>query len=134
MRSIAHDLGLALGCGAHLADLRRMASGEFELAQVRTIPQLGIAGRRRGLLDALIPAGQMLPRLHSVFVDDLTPTKIRNGRNFSGIAMPFAAGLPLSKGDLAAGRTGGDRRGRPAECLPSGGGAVTPGESDTLWR
>jgi len=31
MRSIAHDLGQALGCGAHLTELRRLASGEFEI-------------------------------------------------------------------------------------------------------
>ena len=40
MRSIAHDLGQALGCGAHLQDLRRLASGEFTLAQALTIAQL----------------------------------------------------------------------------------------------
>src|SRR5947208_3198652 len=33
VRSIAHDLGQKLGCGAHLATLRRVASGKFEVAQ-----------------------------------------------------------------------------------------------------
>ena len=32
VRSIAHDLGQKLGCGAHLATLRRVASGKFEVA------------------------------------------------------------------------------------------------------
>jgi tRNA pseudouridine55 synthase len=58
MRSIAHDLGQALGCGALLAELRRMASGEFELAQARTIPQLESLAADERLLDALTPAGQ----------------------------------------------------------------------------
>src|SRR5215469_5843963 len=40
LRSIAHDLGVAMGCGAHLAELRRIASGEFEIAKARTIAQL----------------------------------------------------------------------------------------------
>lgn len=31
VRSIAHDLGNLLGCGAHLADLRRLRSGPFLL-------------------------------------------------------------------------------------------------------
>ncbi len=33
VRSIAHDLGQKLGCGAHLATLRRVASGKFDIAQ-----------------------------------------------------------------------------------------------------
>ena len=33
VRSIAHDLGQKLGCGAHLATLRRMTSGKFDVAQ-----------------------------------------------------------------------------------------------------
>ncbi|ADH86557.1 tRNA pseudouridine(55) synthase TruB [Desulfurivibrio alkaliphilus] len=33
IRSLAHDLGQALGCGAHLAALRRLASGDFRVEQ-----------------------------------------------------------------------------------------------------
>jgi tRNA pseudouridine55 synthase len=33
VRSVAHDLGQKLGCGAHLANLRRTASGKFDVAQ-----------------------------------------------------------------------------------------------------
>ena len=32
IRSIAHDLGQKLGCGAHLTTLRRSASGKFDVA------------------------------------------------------------------------------------------------------
>jgi tRNA pseudouridine55 synthase len=87
MRSIAHDLGRVLGCGAHLAELRRVASGEFDLAQARTIPQLESLAADERLFDALVPPSRMLPGLPSVFVDDLTATQIRNGRNFP--ASPF---------------------------------------------
>lgn len=31
VRSIAHDLGVKLGCGAHLCELRRLRSGEFHI-------------------------------------------------------------------------------------------------------
>jgi tRNA pseudouridine55 synthase len=87
MRSIAHELGQALGCGAHLAELRRMASGEFELDQARTIEQLESLAADERLLDALVPASRMLPGMPSVFVDELTAAQIRNGRNFP--ASPF---------------------------------------------
>jgi tRNA pseudouridine55 synthase len=87
MRSIAHDLGQSLGCGAHIAELRRTASGEFGIAQARTIAQLeSLAGDDR-LIDAMTPAAEMLPGFPSVFVDDLTVSQIRNGRNFA--ASPF---------------------------------------------
>jgi len=33
VRSIAHELGEKVGCGAHLASLRRSASGKFDVAQ-----------------------------------------------------------------------------------------------------
>jgi tRNA pseudouridine55 synthase len=33
VRSTAHELGQKLGCGAHLATLRRVSSGKFEVAQ-----------------------------------------------------------------------------------------------------
>ena len=107
MRSIAHDLGQAMGCGAHLRELRRLASGEFEIDQARTIPQLESLAAAERLLDALIPASRMLPTMPSVFVDDLTASQVRNGRNFP--ASPFRS-QPASRyvkavtahGDLVA--------------------------------
>ena len=82
MRSIAHDLGQALGCGAHLRDLRRLASGEFTLEQARTIPQLQELAAQGRLAEALIPAAQMLPDFPTVYVEPLTAGQIRQGRNF----------------------------------------------------
>jgi len=82
LRSIAHDLGQALGCGAHLRDLRRLASGEFTLEQARTIPQLQELAAEGRLAEALIPAAQMLPDFPIVYVEPLTAGQIRQGRNF----------------------------------------------------
>src|SRR6478736_1757390 len=36
VRSVAHDLGQKLGCGAHLATLRRSVSGKFDVADAKT--------------------------------------------------------------------------------------------------
>jgi tRNA pseudouridine55 synthase len=103
MRSIAHDVGKALGCGAHLAELRRLASGEFDIARARTIAQLeALAGEER-LREALVPTAEMLPGMPAVFVDDLTVTQIRNGRNFP--ASPFRS-QPASQRVKAVSREG----------------------------
>src|SRR5258708_11163778 len=87
MRSIAQDLGGAMGCGAHLQELRRLASGAFGLDQARTLEQLGALAADDRLLDAIVPASKLLPGFPAVFVDDVTVAQIRNGRNFP--ASPF---------------------------------------------
>ncbi|MCU1236387.1 MAG: tRNA pseudouridine synthase [Candidatus Solibacter sp.] len=103
MRSIAHDLGQALGCGAHLQELRRLASGEFEIDQARTLEQLESLASEERLVDAIVPAGKMLPGFTSVFVDDLTVAQIRNGRDFP--ASPFRS-QPAAKYVKAVDRAG----------------------------
>jgi len=40
VRSLAHDLGQKLGCGAHLATLRRVVSGRFDVADAVEFEQL----------------------------------------------------------------------------------------------
>ena len=40
VRSVAHDLGNKLGCGAHLATLRRSVSGKFDVADAMPLDQL----------------------------------------------------------------------------------------------
>src|SRR6516165_4612757 len=40
VRSLAHELGCKLGCGAHLASLRRTAAAEFDLSQAYTLEQI----------------------------------------------------------------------------------------------
>ncbi len=46
MRSIAHDMGQTLGCGAHLESLRRTSVAEFTLAEAHTLEELAAAGNR----------------------------------------------------------------------------------------
>src|SRR5262249_41653673 len=40
MRSVAHEMGQQLGCGAHLFSLRRTGVAEFELANAHTLEEL----------------------------------------------------------------------------------------------
>jgi tRNA pseudouridine55 synthase len=87
IRSIAHEVGQAMGCGAHIEQLRRLSSGEFGLEQARTIAQLEALAAEERLVDALVPAGQLLPGFSSVYVDDSVVAQIRHGRNFP--ASPF---------------------------------------------
>jgi tRNA pseudouridine55 synthase len=40
VRSVAHDLGQKLGCGAHLATLRRSVSGKFDVSDALPLDQV----------------------------------------------------------------------------------------------
>jgi tRNA pseudouridine55 synthase len=46
MRSIAHEMGGELGCGAHLESLRRTSVAEFNLEDAHTLEQLAAAAQR----------------------------------------------------------------------------------------
>jgi len=82
VRSIAHDAGVALGCGAFLQSLRRTASGDFKIEQARTLEELAVLAQEERLAEALIPAAQLLPGFPAELVDSITVGQIRNGRDF----------------------------------------------------
>jgi tRNA pseudouridine55 synthase len=54
VRSIAHELGQKMGCGAHLATLRRLASGKFDAAQATPLAEV-LKRTARELEDLVIP-------------------------------------------------------------------------------
>ena len=82
VRSIAHDAGQALGCGAFLKSLRRTASGDFKIEQARMLDELTVLAQEERLGEALIPAAQLLPGFPAELVDSITVGQIRNGRDF----------------------------------------------------
>lgn len=82
VRSIAHDVGAALGRGAHLQELRRLTSGEFRIEQARTLEELQKLTAEERLAEALLPATELLPDFPAVWVDATTAGEIRQGRDF----------------------------------------------------
>jgi tRNA pseudouridine55 synthase len=82
LRSIAHDAGQALGCGAFLKSLRRTASGDFKIEAARTLEQLADLAEAGRFEEGVIPAAQLLPEFPAEMVDALTAGQIRNGRDF----------------------------------------------------
>ena len=89
VRSIAHDAGQALGCGAFLKSLRRIASGDFNIERARTLEELATLAHAGRLQEALIPAAELLPAFPAELVDAITAGHIRNGRDFR--VSPFQA-------------------------------------------
>jgi tRNA pseudouridine55 synthase len=82
LRSIAHELGQSMSCGAHLASLRRVRSGDFSIEQAHTIEELETLAADGRLAEALIPASALLPEFPAVVIDPVTAGLIRQGRDF----------------------------------------------------
>ena len=80
VRSLAHDLGQELGCGAHLASLRRTSVAELELAQAHTLEEIAQCASDGRLPELMIHPRRLLPDLPSVTADEEALGRIRTGR------------------------------------------------------
>ena len=79
IRSIAHDLGQALGCGGHLETLRRTAHGEFTLEDSHTLEALADVTEQERESFFLHPR-KLLPGIPSVTANDSQLALIQCGR------------------------------------------------------
>ena len=82
IRSLAHDLGSRLGCGAHVAELRRTQVGEFGIADSLTLEGLTVLQRHDRIREALVSPLDLLPELPVERVDAAAASRIRHGRQF----------------------------------------------------
>jgi len=82
LRSLAHDLGQKLGCGAFIQQLRRVVSGDFSIEQSHTIPELEILSAGGRIPEVVISPAKLLPEFPAETVDITTATQIRQGRDF----------------------------------------------------
>jgi tRNA pseudouridine55 synthase len=111
MRSIAHEIGQKLGCGAHLASLRRTAAAEFRiedahsLEALATAMQQGTVERRASspglaLVESdfeekmLVHPRKLVPQLPSVTASEENAAMIRSGR---AVNLPEMSRAPLVK-------------------------------------
>jgi tRNA pseudouridine55 synthase len=92
VRSIAHQLGLALGCGAHIDSLVRTASGPFRIEQAFTLDRLQQLKDGGLLEEALVKPSELLPQFPPVWVDETAVRQIRQGRDFTVSAFRVNAG------------------------------------------
>jgi tRNA pseudouridine55 synthase len=77
VRSLAHDLGVRLGCGAHLEGLRRTRSGDFTLADAVTLDV--IAGSGPEAARHLVPMERLLPKLPAVVLSQPGAKRVSHG-------------------------------------------------------
>ncbi len=78
IRTLCHDIGLMLGCGAHMTALRRYRHGRFDLEQAVPLAQAEEAGRD-GLAELLLSPLAALSDLPQARVDAAGRMRLRNG-------------------------------------------------------
>jgi tRNA pseudouridine55 synthase len=108
VRVLAEDIGEALGCGAHLAALRRTATGGFALAEAATFEELEAlpeTGR-----DALLrPVASLLADLPQARLDGAGAARFRQGQPVpapgaaTGTCAVFAGPELLGVADVSGG-------------------------------
>jgi len=94
VRSVAHDLGQSLGCGAHLASLRRTEAGPFSLADAVPLDEVQNLVRSGALAAYMRHPRELLPEMPAVTADELSAGRLRNGM---AVNLPEFSNSPLVK-------------------------------------
>jgi tRNA pseudouridine55 synthase len=87
IRSLAHDLGQAMGCGAHLSKLERTRVGRFSLDEGKPLSE--------ALPSDLVPLKEALQPMPMVPMDETQVLHIREGRQVGLMEMPSASLVAL---------------------------------------
>jgi len=93
VRSLAEDIGRAIGCGAHLTVLRRTVSGPLEVASGTTFEMLESADKM-GRLSRLLPPDAALFALPAIALDPPAVIALLRGQ---GVSAPAGASVGKSK-------------------------------------
>lgn len=93
VRTLAADIGAALGVGAHLSRLRRLGSGRFSVDDALTLAQVEQLAAEGRLAEALLPMAQAVADLRSLVADDQQAAALACGQPVAttGEAGPVAA-------------------------------------------
>lgn len=111
VRSLARDIGEALGCGAHLSALRRTVSAPFDILDAIDLDALESLGRDQARA-LLRPPDSALEHLPAVELDAAQARRISQGQRLAGLEAPhcgqvrvYEAGVFLGIGEMdGAGR------------------------------
>ena len=115
VRSLAHDLGQRLGCGAHLESLRRTAAGTLTVDQA--VPLERIEADPAAAIDRMIPLERLAPHIPAV---QLTEEGARKASHGNSVGPGEIAGPDLSAVALAKAEGSGLHAGRVRMLDPTG--------------
>jgi len=93
IRSLCHHMGLALGVGAHMVELRRTRSGAFSEQDMHTLQDVQDAciaakeGDRRALSSNILSVDSAVPDLAKVIIRDTAIDAICHGAVLAGVGV-----------------------------------------------
>jgi tRNA pseudouridine55 synthase len=96
VRSLVHDLGTALGCGAHLQSLCRLSSGEYRLEQAFPLSEIERLAARGGQASFLHPTETLLSAFPKILLGEPGCRLIKNGRRISASDIEPGQSWPAS--------------------------------------
>ncbi|MBR5094786.1 MAG: tRNA pseudouridine(55) synthase TruB [Oscillospiraceae bacterium] len=102
IRTLCHDIGQRLGCGACMSSLRRIRCGSFRLAGAHTIAQVQEAADRGAVQELLLPLDTLFRDLPALRVDAKAEQKIRVGAQIPTDAAERTYRVYGPRGDLLA--------------------------------
>jgi tRNA pseudouridine55 synthase len=102
VRSLAHDIGQKLACGAHLAALRRTAVAEFREDRAVALEQLDAAVKEGNVQTCRVPMEALLPDCVELVVRGREEQSVRHGHKFelAQALRPGRGGVPASTPNL----------------------------------
>lgn len=127
VRSIAHDLGEALGCGAHLTQLRRLSSGSFRIEEAHGLDEILLRGREGTLEPIVLPLNDLDLGLPTVRATAGGAAAMRHGRFLTaGDVLPARGSSAPAPGAglVRVEDEGGNLIGVAREALAEGGEAI----------
>lgn len=83
IRTLCHDIGGSLGCGAAMSSLKRTKSGCFTLDTAVTLSELEQLRDEKAIEKVLVPVDAMFDGLAAVHVPDIYIRAVQNGNFFS---------------------------------------------------
>jgi tRNA pseudouridine55 synthase len=94
LRSVAHDLGQRLGCGAHLKSLRRTRVAEFLIDDAHSLDAIQEAVQQGSAEHLAVHPRKLLPQFPCVTASDEVAALIRHGRS---VNLPELSKAPMVK-------------------------------------
>ena len=79
IRTLCHDIGLRLGCGAHMFSLQRTAAGAFKIEDALTREEIDAAYQDGTLEEKLLPLDAPLAHLPKIVVTEAARHAVING-------------------------------------------------------
>ncbi|MFZ0611671.1 MAG: tRNA pseudouridine(55) synthase TruB [Desulfobacterales bacterium] len=80
IRTLCADIGRRLGCGGHLRELRRLASGRFTIADAVTLPDLEVLTQENRVAQRIVAMADALPEIPGIVANKSLTHTVKHGK------------------------------------------------------